>query len=747
MSNTKYAALIMVAVTILSVSVIIASSPSEGAAGDTARVFIGDGTDSGTREFSGTGEDVESILLDALSSEGLVMNANGTVRSLNGIGNDEDKSWTIYQWRPRGGWEVVVANSTGNAYLDDGTSYYVYYADRTGGDNGTTYSKPVFEPGARAYFYIKFVTGSEANPYVNSILTKEQREHGFWISGYGSDAAQALIDACSTLRARGNSGFELNINDDPDNTLYGWLGSFIGLEDDSSPGGGLWDNWSQFSWNFSTSTWEYNNWCLGYYDPGVAPYFAVVRQITEDEHATAGVTATPSDIPSQVKSDSCTVRFVDGDGKTIKTQSVPYFGSATAPSNPTKSPSDGLTYTFTGWDREFDQVVTDITVTAQFASSGTDPGEPEEPDVPGDEGVHVTGVSISGPGTMIAGETVRFTATVTPANAEDRSVQWSSSDTSVATVDAGGNVSAVSEGTVTITVTTVDGGKTHSVTIVVEASAGTIDLKADFVALAKDECFELSLEKDPAISWHSDSPDVVTVNQNGLVTAVGDSGTALITARLGNVTATCTVSVISEETADELVSRDTSDEGGTSFSDSFTASHLDLIRDRGQGYTHIWNAGSIHLSDSVFDVIREDVILSVASVEPTPQQADKVGDSELFEFTITRDDFEREPISDLGGTATITIPFTLPAGASADDVMVYCIDIWGEVSEEIECTYSDGQVTFETTHFSLYYASVEGADPKPSEDEGSGTMLYIGIAVVIIAIIAVLAVLLMRRHA
>ena len=56
-------------------------------------------------------------------------------------------------------------------------------------------------------------------------------------------------------------------------------------------------------------------------------------------------------------------------------------------------------------------------------------------------------------------------ATVSPGNATNKNVTWSSSDETKVTVDANGNVAAVAAGTATITATTVDGGLTATITI------------------------------------------------------------------------------------------------------------------------------------------------------------------------------------------------------------------------------------------------------------------------------------------
>lgn len=80
----------------------------------------------------------------------------------------------------------------------------------------------------------------------------------------------------------------------------------------------------------------------------------------------------------------------------------------------------------------------------------------------------VRGVSLNRSAlTLIEGGTAQLTATVEPIDATNKKVTWSSSAPDVAVVDASGNLTAVAEGTATITATTDDGGKTATCTVTV----------------------------------------------------------------------------------------------------------------------------------------------------------------------------------------------------------------------------------------------------------------------------------------
>lgn len=149
--------------------------------------------------------------------------------------------------------------------------------------------------------------------------------------------------------------------------------------------------------------------------------------------------------------------------------------------------------------------------------------------------------------TLNVKQTATLTATVQPDNAHEKSVVWSSSKPAVATVGNNGLVTAVSLGTTTITATA--GGKSATCTVTVEPiPVGRITLDKTQLSLKHGESETLTATVQPddatdkSVAWSSDKPDIATVDQNGMVTALSP-GLATITAKAGEESATCTVTV------------------------------------------------------------------------------------------------------------------------------------------------------------------------------------------------------------
>ncbi len=69
------------------------------------------------------------------------------------------------------------------------------------------------------------------------------------------------------------------------------------------------------------------------------------------------------------------VHFLDHDGTVLAERTVPYLSAAEAPDAPTRAPDAEYHYAFSGWDRPFDAVTGELTVTAQYAAEAHVPGE------------------------------------------------------------------------------------------------------------------------------------------------------------------------------------------------------------------------------------------------------------------------------------------------------------------------------------------------------------------------------------
>ena len=125
------------------------------------------------------------------------------------------------------------------------------------------------------------------------------------------------------------------------------------------------------------------------------------------------------------------------------------------------------------------------------------------------EGQHATGVTLSDAAiTVNKDETYALTATVMPNDAIDKSVTWTTSDATIATVDSNGVVSGVASGSATITVTTVDGGYTAQCSVSV---TNIHDYSKDYFtieSLANNNTIKIGKAKSPSnisLSYSTDN--------------------------------------------------------------------------------------------------------------------------------------------------------------------------------------------------------------------------------------------------
>ncbi len=149
------------------------------------------------------------------------------------------------------------------------------------------------------------------------------------------------------------------------------------------------------------------------------------------------------------------------------------------------------------------------------------------------------------------GESASLKATIFPENASDKSLKWGSSDVSVATVDAYGNVKAEGNGEATVFVSSSDGGFTAYCNVKVGTPVTGISLDPREFTL---ETIGSSFTVKPVISpedasdlgvvWESADTKVVSVASDGTVTAIGPGTTTVkATTNDGSFTSNCVVSV------------------------------------------------------------------------------------------------------------------------------------------------------------------------------------------------------------
>lgn len=168
--------------------------------------------------------------------------------------------------------------------------------------------------------------------------------------------------------------------------------------------------------------------------------------------------------------------------------------------------------------------------------------------------VAVTGITLDPSAmTLYVGDVGKLTETVSPSNATNTNVVWSSSNTSVAKVDQNGNVTAIKSGTAIIKVTTADGGFLAQSTVTVKEKTVVVqgvEISKSTMQMYVGDTDKLTVNVLPSdatnkkVMWKSSDISVATVDANGNVVAVGE-GNATISVETsdGGFIAQCAITV------------------------------------------------------------------------------------------------------------------------------------------------------------------------------------------------------------
>ncbi|MDG0791516.1 Ig-like domain-containing protein [Cohnella ginsengisoli] len=397
--------------------------------------------------------------------------------------------------------------------------------------------------------------------------------------------------------------------------------------------------------------------------------------------------------------------------------------------------------------------------------------------------VPVTGVNVDQePFSLIAGTAGQVTATIMPAEATNKTVVWTSSDTSVATVGADGKVTAKAPGTATITATTEDGGFTATTTVTVTKSTDPepVDTKVTGVSVDKASLDlivgatgQLIATVAPAdatnktVVWTSSDTSVATVGADGKVTAKAP-GTATITATTedGGFKAAATVTVTAPAggvNPDPVVTSPPASDNGTPATNvdadgrvkiaakpdatgnvkaSLTAASLaQAIAKATSGKLQIQvdapqASGKIEVELPVGELLKTDGTIKSLSIrsgdvdmtlaidasvlgadaktlnvsmvpaqrgELSEQARQLVGDRPVYDLDLRVDG---EKVSSFGskGAVVVSIDYTLKAGEDVSGLVIFFIGEDGKMEPVKRSGYDEanGRITFRPAHFSRY---------------------------------------------
>jgi uncharacterized protein YjdB/lysophospholipase L1-like esterase len=169
--------------------------------------------------------------------------------------------------------------------------------------------------------------------------------------------------------------------------------------------------------------------------------------------------------------------------------------------------------------------------------------------------VAVTGVSVSPTSTtLMEGSSTTVTATVSPTNANNKNIVWTSSNPAVASVNAVGTVVGLTLGNTNIIATTADGSFSAQCALnVIESNlirVSSIALEAPTATMEIKQTRTLTSTILPSnasnknVTWLSSNPLVATVSANGLITALAVGSTKItVTSEDGLKSAECMLTV------------------------------------------------------------------------------------------------------------------------------------------------------------------------------------------------------------
>ena len=326
--------------------------------------------------------------------------------------------------------------------------------------------------------------------------------------------------------------------------------------------------------------------------------------------------------------------------------------------------------------------------------------------------IKVTKITVTpkdGTATILKNDTLQMSAAVSPSNATNPAVTWTvANGTGSATISETGLLTATGSGTVTVTATAKDGS----------GITGKTDVKINEPYTGNNDV-PVSGEPDITVTG-----DTATATMNSKASASKDN---VAVASISAAQMRAAVYQVKQEAEKDGLKNTAvqmnveADNHTTGMAVTLPESALDYAVDSGvDQFTILSPAASITLDDISLSAINSytngDVTIRASLINEaglTNKERELIGNRPVYDIMITSGD---TTISNLGGgTATVSIPYTLSDGEDPNKIVIYCISSDGRLATVPNCVYdaSAHTVTFTTTHFSTYavgYSDVNFSD-------------------------------------
>lgn len=384
---------------------------------------------------------------------------------------------------------------------------------------------------------------------------------------------------------------------------------------------------------------------------------------------------------------------------------------------------------------------------------------------------------------MTAGDSVTLEYSLLPEGTGGYTVSWSSSDTSVATV-SNGRITAVGPGTATITATvggtqlsavcsvTVVGSSTETGTTTEENDDGSVTTTVteeidagDGTSVGKvTETTTMGGSATSTVTTYTVETDgsrvvttvTITSDANGSqmaaetfvpstvsngVRTVSPADMRVALEQMAIADAVTGEDVSSTVTVNVSTGADVTDVRATIPSDSVSGL-------TGTGMTLVTDIGSLDISGSVFGTVGDiggnaTVTIGRVAGSSVPSVLDGMVGVSVFEVSLS---VGGTSVHQLGGTVTMSLPYTLGSGQSADGVKVYYIDDSGNMTAcQSRYDAATQTVSVPTDHFSTFAIVYEAPAPGPVSGDDSLLLICIGVMAVVIAVLVVMMVVMYSR--